>query len=142
MHTWQNLLTQGNDCFNADQWQEAEGYYQQAIDLLDSQLHQNPKSQEAIQAWICSYHNLATLFQRTGELQKAQKCLLIPHQSMRYLADSEHADDELQVLALQALKVTVIPLLEFAQKHPVCDSCFDALMNQYRQAFYQTQTLH
>ncbi|AWB66122.1 hypothetical protein C2869_06560 [Saccharobesus litoralis] len=142
MGTWQGLMVKGNECFSAKLWSDAEYYYDQAIDILDGMLHQNPKSIEAIQGWICGYHNLSTLFQKTGEIARAQKCLLIPHQSMMHMAQREDIDDDQQLIAIQATKLTLTPLLEFAQTYPTCEGCVDMLMDQYRAAYQDNRTFH
>jgi len=132
METWQSLMTKGNNSFNTNQWLDAEHYYQKAISLLDIKLHKEPKCIEAIQGWICGYHNLSDVFQETGDLAGAQKCLLIPHQSMIYMAENNNIDDEQKLIGMKAIKLTLTPLLEFVKKHPVCNSCFDQLMQQYQ----------
>ena len=128
METWQGLMSKGNESYHADHWLDAEYYYDQAINVLNSMLHQDPKSVEAIQGWICGYLNLSTLFQQAGEIQRAQRCLLIPHHSMMHLAQRDDIDDDQQLIAIQATKLTLAPLLEFTQKYPTCESCVDRLM--------------
>ena len=124
---WQQLMTKGNDCFN----QQAQGYYEGAIEQLDAMLLENPKQVEAIQGWICGYHNLSALHVKTGNVVEAQRCLLIPHQSMMHLIEQEGLDDDHKLIAFRATKITLTALLEFTQDFPICQSCSDRLMAQY-----------
>ncbi|NTS78063.1 hypothetical protein HR060_14480 [Catenovulum sp. SM1970] len=142
MQTWQDLMLKGNDCFNESNWQDAELYYQSVINMLDDQLRIEPKCVEAIQGWICGYQNLSTLFAQQGRLELAQKCLLIPHHSMLYMAKDASGDPDRQVIAMQALKITLMPLIEFAQKYPTCNSCYDDLIEQYQLLYVPSQHLH
>ena len=142
MNTWQEILVRGNSSFEQHKWQSAEQHYKKAIDILDDVLSNNPKCVESIQGWICSYHNLSILFQQTGNLEQAQKCLLIPHHSMMYLAQKEKIDEDQQLIATRAIKLTINPLLEFAKKHPTCESCFNKLMSQYQQIHNDECTYH
>ena len=62
MH-WQQLMKQGNDCFDQQQWLQAEYFYQEAITSLDSLWQQDIENIELLMAWISGVHNLSALFE-------------------------------------------------------------------------------
>ncbi|NQY36010.1 MAG: hypothetical protein HRT37_13770 [Alteromonadaceae bacterium] len=142
MTTWQEIVVKGNSSVEKHKWQSAEQHYKEAIHILEGLLSNNPKCVESIQGWICSYHNLSILFQQTGKIEQAQKCLLIPHHSMMYMAKKEKTDEDQHLIAMGAIKLTINPLLEFAKKYPTCESCFNKLKSQYQQIHNDGCTYH
>ncbi len=43
------------------------------------------------------------------------------------LLRGESTSESLRLLAMQAVKVTLMPLLEFSHRHPICESCYETL---------------
>ncbi|MPW30640.1 hypothetical protein F9L16_16775 [Agarivorans sp. B2Z047] len=142
MNTWQGMMNIGNQFFNQQNWPEAERYYEDAIFLLEERLVKNPRCVESIQGWICAYHNLAELFNRAGKFEDAQRCLFIPHQSMLRIYQDQQSDEDLQLIALKAIKLTLNPLLEFAKEHPPCEACLAELESQLELAYGDQRTYH
>ncbi|MEE1673505.1 hypothetical protein SNR37_002929 [Agarivorans aestuarii] len=142
MNTWQGMMNIGNQLFNQQNWPEAERYYEDAIFLLEERLTKNPRCVESIQGWICGYHNLAEMFIRAGKIEDAQRCLFTPHQSMLHLYHDRQSDEDLQLIALKAIKLTLNPLLEFAKEHPPCEACLAELKSQVELAYSDQQTYH
>ena len=60
----------------------------------------------------------------------AQKGLLIPHQSMLYMALNHKGDREWEQTALRALSITLPELMKFSEAHPTCDQCMKKLKSQ------------
>lgn len=139
MHTWQSLLLNGNECFDAHNWHEAQRYYLKAIELLDLALQKNV-DEPLLFAWICGYHNLSELYKQQGQLERATQTLLIPHQAM--LHNLKKTDVKSQQLALKGIKITLPPILQWAQEHPSCDSCFNELIQQSKLIQQQVMNLH
>lgn len=119
METWQQLMRQGNLLYDLQRWHEALGYYNQAIILLEKSIViESSDSQQVIQGWICAYHNVATTYEQQGLIQHSRDTLIIPFHSMLALSYDLQASSQMKLIANQALKITLPPLLEFANKHP------------------------
>jgi len=119
MDQWQELMSKGNKLYDLQRWNEALSYYNQAIELLESSVSvQSSETQQAIQGWICGYHNIATTYEQQGLIKCSRDTLIVPFRTMLALYYNPQASSEMQVLASHALKITLPPLLEFANKFP------------------------
>jgi len=137
MEVWQGLLQQGNVSFDNEQWAEAESHYQEAIAHLEPLLPFDnesiellPLDNENIQSllgWISGLHNLSVLYEVLEKPQVALHFLVLPHQRMLELSQNVTISDSLQTIAMQALKITLMPLLAFSKKYPTCDACMSSL---------------
>lgn len=127
MQTWKALMENGNSCFNAKSWQDAELCYQNAIEQIKQQWENEPENEKLLMGWISGQHNLAALYEEQGHHYTALRYLTMPHQWMMSLLRGESVSDSFKALATQAVKVTLMPLLDFSRRHPMCESCFDAL---------------
>ena len=101
----------------------SERYHREAFYNFEKKLMQQPKCIDALCDWIASYHELATIYEQKGVVDMAQKCLLIPHQSMLYMALHYKDDKEWEQIALTAINLTLPKLMKFAEVHPPCDKC-------------------
>ncbi|WP_413701827.1 hypothetical protein ACLKMH_09965 [Psychromonas sp. KJ10-10] len=108
----------------------SERYHREAIYNFEKTLIQKPKSIGALCDWIASYHELATIYGKQGAIEKAQKCLLIPHQSMLHMALYNGGDIEQKEIAMRAINVTLPALMSFANAHPPCKNCMKNLEAQ------------
>ncbi|TWX53397.1 hypothetical protein [Colwellia hornerae] len=120
---WQMLLKQGNDCFFNRQWQQAEFFYSEAYDLLAYGYKSNPLCSETMMAWICSCHNLSSLYEEIGKLTLSLRFLSVPHEYLKSVSQSEHASNDIKLLAFKGLSLTLPPLLVFRKNNPICDEC-------------------
>lgn len=120
---WQSLLKRGNQCFHDQQWQQAEFFYSEAYDLLAHQFRETPTSTDILMAWICTCHNLSSLYEQKGKLELSLRFLMVPHEYLKEITDSDIGNHDIKLIAYRGLSVTLTPILEFAKKHPVCDSC-------------------
>ncbi|MEI6897899.1 MAG: hypothetical protein V5786_10540 [Psychromonas sp.] len=119
MKRWQQLMTQGNQRYADKKWHEALSYYYQAITSLEKVVAiESSETQQALQAWICGYHNVATTYEQQGLIERSRDTLVIPFRSMLTLSYNPQASSEMKLIANQALKITLPPLLAFANKHP------------------------
>jgi hypothetical protein len=139
---WQSLLIQGNNCFNENQWQKAEYFYSEAYDLLAFGYRENPLCIETMMAWICSCHNLSSLYEKTNKLSLSLKFLTVPHDYLKKVSESEKADSDIKLLALKGLSLTLPPILEFSKSHPICDDCIEELANLKSVIGYAKRTMH
>lgn len=108
----------------------SERYHREAIYNFEKMLIQKPKCISALCDWIASYHELASIYGKQGAIEKAQKCLLIPHQSMLHMALYNGGDLEQKEIAMRAINVTLPPLMSFANTHPPCETCMKNLEAQ------------
>ncbi|SQD78031.1 conserved protein of unknown function [Moritella yayanosii] len=127
MQKWKVLLENGHSCFSSKFWQDAEVCYQHAVAQIKLEWEDKPENEELLMAWISAQHNLAAVYEEQGHHYTALRYLTMPHQWMMSLLRGEKASYALKALATQAVKVTLMPLLDFSHRHPICDSCFDAL---------------
>lgn len=119
MEEWQYLIRQGNQEYDQQKWHEALGYYHHAITLLEQSVAiESPKSQQIIQGWICAYHNVSTTYEQQGFIERSRDTLITPFRIMLALTDHPQASSKMKLIATHALKITLPPLLEFANKHP------------------------
>ncbi len=113
-----------------------EENYKEMIYFLEQKLLREPKCVESIREWILCYQALADIYQQKGDLDLAQKCLFIPHRSMLYMAHSYSHDEELEMIAVNAISLTLPPIMKLAEVYPPCDNCMQELRAQ--QAVLQT----
>ncbi|MFT5880974.1 MAG: hypothetical protein ACI86X_002113 [Moritella sp.] len=127
MQTWQMLMENGNTCFNVQSWLDAEHCYQEAIEQIKLQWEDEPESFDLLMGWISGQHNLSVLYEAQGHHYTALRYLTMPHHWLMALLRGESTSESLRLLAMQAVKVTLMPLLEFSHRNPICESCYDAL---------------
>lgn len=116
MQAWQHLLAAAQHYTQAKRCSEAEGCFLQALDILEQQRKKNPKCMDRLQAWLHCQHQLACLYQGSGQANKAQQCLLIAHDSMLNMAKSKVNDQELFSTAIKAMQITLLALQNLQQK--------------------------
>jgi hypothetical protein len=127
MDVWQLLLIKGNDSFNKLELPLAEEYYHQAIGCLEQEWRADIEDSKLLMAWISAFHNLAVLYEEQGQAKTAFRYLQIPHQRMYELSQQPQYSEDLKLIALRTLKITLMPLLAFSKKYPACDGCLSAL---------------
>ena len=120
---WQSLLKLGNESFHDQQFQQAEFFYSEAYDLLAHNYRNSPKCADTLMAWICTCHNLSSLYEETGRLELSLRFLMVPHEYLIEITESEIQDEDIKLIAFKGLNLTIAPILTFAQKHPICDGC-------------------
>ncbi|GGI71834.1 hypothetical protein [Shewanella gelidii] len=119
-----------------------ENRYKEAIYRLEDKLMAEPKCVESLNEWICSYHALADIYQQQGEEKRAMKCLLIPHQSMLFMATHDQGDEDKRLIAYSALKFTLPPIMAFAEEHPLCEGCMQVLQQQLEAIEAESNIFH
>lgn len=119
METWQQLMREGNQLYDLKKWHQALSHYHQAIVLLENSLTiESPETHQAVQGWICGYHNVATIYEQQGFIERCRDTLIIPFRTMIALANNPQASSEMQSIARHTLQITLRPLLEFTNKYP------------------------
>lgn len=127
MEVWKLLLLKGNDCFNKQAFPLAEEYYHQAIECIEQKWLADIKDYELLMAWISAFHNLAVLYEEQSQPKVAFRYLQIPHQRLTELSQQTEHGEELQLIAIRTLKITLTPLLAFSKKYPACGGCLSSL---------------
>ena len=124
---WQQLLNQGNKCFKDKNLLQAEYYYKEAESHLDYLWSIESTNVNLLMAWICSLHNLASLFEQQGNNQIGLQYLLIPHHRMMKLSQNKETSEDIKLIAINALKLTFTPILLFTKRNPICEDCEQGL---------------
>lgn len=124
---WQSLLELGNNCFHDKQWGQAEFFYSEAYDLLAYAYRNDPMSSETLMAWICTCHNLSSLYETTGDLSLSLKFLRVPHEYLKEISESDIPNEDVKLIAFKGMSLTLPPIFTFAKNHPVCDDCIEKL---------------
>jgi len=127
MSQWRNLLIDGNDCFHHQKWRQAEYCYKEASFQLDLLWSADTCDVQLLMSWICASHNLATLFEVQGNPELSLQYLLIPHNRMLTICNSDDTCEDTKLIAHNALKVTFMPILMFSKRYPMCDNCLETL---------------
>jgi hypothetical protein len=142
MRQWQRLLSDGNECFDNEKWRQAEYFYKEAASYLDILWAADISNIELLMAWIGSCHNLAVLYEKQDNPQVSLEYLLIPHQRMLAMSNSGEYCDDVQLIALKALKITFMPVLLFSKKYGICKDCQKALQAFKSQLDENQGTIH
>jgi len=116
--------------YKNDELNNTERFYRETIYHLEKNLAAQPKCLDSLFDWIANYHELAVIYEQKGAVMMAQKCLLIPHQSMLYMALNNKHDKEWEQIALSAINVTLPKLMTFAEHYPPCEQCMEELNSQ------------
>jgi hypothetical protein len=122
---WQSLLQRGNESFHDQEWSQAELFYSEAYNLLALSYRNHPMCTKTLMAWICACHNLSALYESTNHLELSLKFLTVPHEYLLNIANSENAEEDAKVTAFNGLRLTLSPILMFAKKYPICESCLE-----------------
>lgn len=120
---WQNLLHQGNAHFHNQEWSYAQLRYVEAYELLTCEFNQSPDNCELMMAWICASHNLSFLHETLGDADNALRFLLAPHEYLKQLIELPDTAEEMQVMFVRGMSLTINAIRLYAQKYPICDDC-------------------
>jgi|TARA_B110000091_G_C13638795_1_gene400300 hypothetical protein len=142
MRQWQQLLSDGNECFYNEEWVQAEYFYKEAVSYLDILWTADINNIELLMAWIGSCHNLAVLYEKQGNPRISLEYLLIPHNKMLDLSQHSQECEDVKLIAFKALKLTFMPVLLFSQKYPLCKDCKKELKSFKSQLDENQGTIH
>lgn len=127
MYQWRDLLNNGNDNFHNGKFQEAEYCYKEAAFHLDFLWSADTTKVPLLMAWICTYHNLASLLEVQNNPDLSLQYLLIPHKRMLLECNSGDCCEDTKLITQNALEITFNPILMFSKRHPVCNACLESL---------------
>ena len=139
---WQSLLKKGNNHFDEQQWTKAELYYKSAFSQLEGMWCKNQECESLLMAWICTCHNLGTLFESTGEYERSIEYYVKAYQETRSTSQNQQVSHSLRNLAFGALGMTLNPILIFAKKYPTCEHCIVELQRLKQTLDYETNIIH
>ncbi|MCL6271503.1 hypothetical protein M3P05_16410 [Sansalvadorimonas sp. 2012CJ34-2] len=123
MERWQTRIRQGNFYFQHSCWKQAEHYYREAASILEEEWFRDLDNAQFMMAWIACMHNLGTLFEKLEEPQKASPFFVLPYRRVVTLLQEGGLSQEFHFPLMRAVRSTVLPLLEFSNRHSVCDCC-------------------
>jgi len=130
MNAFSNFMSVDSVNYEIGNSVPSERFRREAIYHFEKKLREEPKCVEALCDWITNYHELSTIYRLQGNIEAAQKCLIIPHQTALQMANNNVGDEELETIGTRAMRITLPPLLVFAQEHPPCKSCMAELNAQ------------
>ena len=130
MNAFSNFMSVDSVNYDISNSAQSERFRREAIYHFEKKLSEEPKCVEALCGWINNYHELSIIYKQQGNIQTAQKCLIIPHQTALQMANNSFGDQELEIIGTRAMRITLPPLLAFAQEHPPCESCMAELNAQ------------
>lgn len=139
---WQSLLTLGNDCFHDNQWQQAEYFYSEAYDILAYSYRNNPVCEQTMMAWICTCHNLSSLYEQMDNCSLALRFLTVPHNYLKEVAHNTKIPNDIKLIAIKGLSITLPPILKFAKQYPLCDDCMSSFSQMESLIEHSCETVH
>lgn len=139
---WQSLLKSGNNCFDHQQLDEAETFYLQAYDLLSEARGDDPHSSELLMAWICTCHNLTSLYEVLGYLDLSLEYLMIPHEYLMKISEANYLNDDMKLTAFKGINITLPAIILFTNNHANCDGCRLQLPSLQKVMGQETSSIH
>ena len=139
---WQSLLSLGNECFNDNQWLQAEFFYSEAYDLLAFSYRNNPVCEQTMMAWVCACHNLSSLYEKMGNESLSLRFLTVPHEYLQAVAKNAKAPNDIKLIAIQGLSITLPPILQFSKQYPICDTCLSSFSQMESLMVHSCDTFH
>jgi len=124
---WQLLLKNGNQCFDNQQLEQAETFYLQAYDLLSTARGDDPQSSELLMDWICTCHNLTSLYEELGYFELSLEYLMIPHDYLMKVSEANYLNDDIKLTAFKGMSITLPAILLFTQNYSNYDGCCSQL---------------
>lgn len=139
---WQLLLKNGNHCFDNQQLDQAETFYLHAYDLLSKARGNDPQSSKLLMDWICTCHNLSSLYQELAHLDLSLEYLMIPHEYLLKVLEANFLADEIKQAAFKGISITLPAILLFAKNHENCDGCCSQFPSLKKIMSLETCTIH
>lgn len=117
--SWQTLIVQGNQAFQACDYSAAAQRYQQAGAHVRPLLFNDVGHADAtIAAWVISYLNLADACEQLGQSDAQGLHLCSAHETLCRAAANPRLDDVWRMAAWRHSRRTYAELARFARRHP------------------------
>lgn len=142
MEKWQDVMQSGNQHYKESAWIDAQYCYQLAVSMIETQWSTEEGDRQLLFAWIAGMHNLAHLHERQQQSEMALHFLKNAHEKVLQMSSDNALSDHIRSSAFQSLSLTIPALLDFAKRHPICDSCVDALEQSAERIGAGTAQLH
>lgn len=117
----------GNEAFKSGRLSDAERHYLSALQRFEHLELLPEQSDDRLICLIANHHNLAELYQRCSDQQRALQHLMEPHRRVLGLMSDARGNHRLLQNASRAMRYTLPPLMSFARSHPLCDDCMSML---------------
>lgn len=142
MQTWQEIVLDGNKCFDQHRWYDAEAHYASALEQLESLWRNDKENPQLMMGWIAAMHNLSSLYERQGRDQAALRPLMQSYKTVMVLMEDKTLNDEFKYYLSKAARTTLLPLLEFSKTRPICDCCKASLEASWQKLQLTHYVLH
>jgi hypothetical protein len=119
MNNWKSRIIAGNERFVERDFESARMLYEAACLEAEVLLTEWQKPEEAVSAFVISYHNMADLYQRQGKSRTARSTLEKVHQHLLRTAASTPVDDVRHGALCRGINETYSALLTHKRCHLV-----------------------
>lgn len=139
---WQSLLKNGNDCLDNRQLDQAETFYLEAYYLLSTARGHDPLSSEVLMAWVCTCHNLTSLYEKFGYLELSLEYLMIPHEYLMRVSEANYLNEEIKLTAFKGISLTLPAIISFTKNHSNCKGCRSQLSSLQKMMGQEASSIH
>jgi len=113
---WQLCTKMGNLKIEANLYAEAQGWYQQALELAQLMLEEAMQGEthpDAIHPYVVSCHNRADIYLHLGNVQEAEAVLQQTYNQVVEIMGNSSLSDTLRFESFQALKMVAFEMNRF-----------------------------
>ncbi|NRA23160.1 MAG: tetratricopeptide repeat protein [Oleispira sp.] len=142
MQSWKEIVLHGNACFDQGRWYDAEAYYTSAIDQLEYLWLLDKENCQLMMGWVAAMHNLSSLYEKQGKSKAALKPLMQAYKTVMALLNTTSLSEGFHFSVMRAARTTLIPLLDFSKRFPICDCCKASLEASWQKLQTSQYLLH
>lgn len=142
MQSWKEIVLHGNACFDQGRWYDAEAYYTSAIDQLEYLWLLDKENCQLMMGWVAAMHNLSSLYEKQGKSKAALKPLMQAYKTVMVLLNTTSLSEGFHFSVMRAARTTLIPLLDFSKRFPICDCCKASLEASWQKLQTSQYLLH
>lgn len=142
VQSWKEIVRNGNICFDQCRWYDAEALYNLAIEQLEVLWSADKENIQLMMGWIAAMHNLASLHEEQGHSESAIRPLMTCYKIIMSLKEDTSLADEFRYYLTKATRITLMPLMEFSKKYPICDCCKASLEDSWHKLQSAQYVLH
>ena len=142
VQSWKEIVRHGNQCFDQRRWYDAQALYYSAIEQLERLWSGDKENIQLMMGWIAAMHNLASLYEEQGREKSALQPLMTSYKTIMTLKADGPLNDEFSYYVTKATRITLLAIIEFSKKHPICDCCKAGLEASWQELQTTQNVLH
>ena len=93
-------------------------------------------------AWICSCHNLSSLYEEMSNIDLALRFVMAPHEYLLEVSNSSVDNEDVKLIAFKGLSLTLPAVMSFAQKYPICEDCLQKFTSLQQLMDHEEKSIH